>query len=313
MAMINCPKCGFFQPEDQFCASCGINMQKWTAPKVPLWKKLGGNWMVQLSVLFVIIVAVILSDSLSEKNESRLAVEAPRIRRKSSPPPEKREQLEPAESKANRYEKLGTQKVKKLNAKAQPLGTMEEAKALQAEVVFDKSILFEALFIPKNNIASILNSSNQVTDNAGSLHRKSLSNYRKKKRGWTSLAVGSVDYKLNEPAAIFIGETNPESGRNTGFFIQVTVFDASAETANFEVKVWSELKGPEDPGEVFTFETNMKRKHTLVISQFAPKLNYNESEASFIEGTRSLRPLNSARFIEDFNDIVLTLEIGRVR
>lgn len=316
MAMINCPKCSFFQPEDQFCANCGINMQKWTAPKTPLWKMIIGNWMFQLAILFVIIVAVILSDSLSENNEPQNLAEAPRLRRKSITPPEERERLEATEQQENASTFRATQKrALKMDSASeyQPLGTVKAAKALQKEATFEKTISARAYFVPKNNIASILNSSSRLDDNAGSLHRKSFENYRKKKRSWVQLARSTVDFKLNEPAPIFMGARHQESGRNLGFYIQVTVFEINNGQANFEVRVWSELKATEDGSEPLTYEATMKLKHSLVIAQFAPKLSYSEEEVAFIEGVAELRPLNSARFIEDFNDILVVLEIGKIR
>ena len=39
--MINCPRCGFEQPRDQFCAKCGIDMHRYTVKKPPFSKRYG--------------------------------------------------------------------------------------------------------------------------------------------------------------------------------------------------------------------------------------------------------------------------------
>jgi hypothetical protein len=37
--LVKCPKCGFDQPKDTYCASCGIEMESYRPVKVPLWKR----------------------------------------------------------------------------------------------------------------------------------------------------------------------------------------------------------------------------------------------------------------------------------
>ena len=314
MSMINCPKCGFFQPKDQYCASCGVNMEKWQAPKQPLWKKVAGNWMFQLSVLFIIIFVLILNDSFNEREPVQTLAETPRLRRKSLPPPEERDTLERVEGQsletpAKKLEMSGAAKVEKF--KAQPLGSLKEANKLQgAAAPLQKKISARIYFVPKNNIASILNFSSRVDENIGTLHKKSFENYRKKKKGWTSLDSISQSFEFNEPQTLFSGQSFTETGKNLGFYFQVTVLEEPGDTISFELKTWSELKPTTEGSETLSYEVSMKRKHALVLSQFAPKgLNFTEEEASFIDNARKLRPINSARFIEDFNDLILVLEI----
>ncbi len=50
--MINkCPKCGFGQPQDQYCAKCGVDMTAYKAPPQPLMKKLAENLFIQLVLI----------------------------------------------------------------------------------------------------------------------------------------------------------------------------------------------------------------------------------------------------------------------
>jgi len=50
--MINkCPKCGFGQPQDQYCAKCGVDIIAYKAPPQPLLKKLGENLFIQLVLI----------------------------------------------------------------------------------------------------------------------------------------------------------------------------------------------------------------------------------------------------------------------
>ncbi|QDK38969.1 hypothetical protein DOE51_15935 [Bdellovibrio sp. NC01] len=51
--LIKCPKCGFQQPIDRYCAQCGVDMESFRPPAQPFFKKVVGNPLVQLSVLVV--------------------------------------------------------------------------------------------------------------------------------------------------------------------------------------------------------------------------------------------------------------------
>ncbi len=52
--LINCPRCGFQQPKDKYCAQCGVDMENFKPASPPAWKKFFGSPLVQLSLLVVI-------------------------------------------------------------------------------------------------------------------------------------------------------------------------------------------------------------------------------------------------------------------
>lgn len=49
--LINCPRCGFSQPKDQYCASCGVNMEKYTPRKASVVEKFFSNTFVQVALV----------------------------------------------------------------------------------------------------------------------------------------------------------------------------------------------------------------------------------------------------------------------
>lgn len=57
--MIKCPKCGFEQPPDQYCARCGINIATYKAPPVPLGRKLTGSGGFYIFLLTTVIVSTV--------------------------------------------------------------------------------------------------------------------------------------------------------------------------------------------------------------------------------------------------------------
>lgn len=54
--MIKCPRCGFSQPEDQYCAQCGVNMLSFRPKEKSFLKKLTENVGVQIIILVAVAV-----------------------------------------------------------------------------------------------------------------------------------------------------------------------------------------------------------------------------------------------------------------
>lgn len=73
--MVNCPKCGFVQPKDQFCAKCGVDMLAYRPPEQPLSKKLMTNWVLQVAIvaLICLIGFVVFRDRTRANLEQRAA------------------------------------------------------------------------------------------------------------------------------------------------------------------------------------------------------------------------------------------------
>jgi hypothetical protein len=54
-----CPRCGLEQPKDQYCASCGLNVDAFRAKPIPLWKRIVQNPNVHLSLIGLLIMVVV--------------------------------------------------------------------------------------------------------------------------------------------------------------------------------------------------------------------------------------------------------------
>lgn len=63
--LTNCPRCGFSQPQDQYCAQCGIDMQSFKPKELPFFKKLVSSTSFQLGVL--ILVTLIAAQFISKR------------------------------------------------------------------------------------------------------------------------------------------------------------------------------------------------------------------------------------------------------
>lgn len=51
--LINCPRCGFSQPKDQYCAQCGVDMQSFKPKSVPVTKKIFQSTATHVILLLV--------------------------------------------------------------------------------------------------------------------------------------------------------------------------------------------------------------------------------------------------------------------
>jgi len=55
--LVNCPKCGFSQPKDRYCASCGVDMDNFKRAPEPLVKALVTSPAFLIGVTFAVVIA----------------------------------------------------------------------------------------------------------------------------------------------------------------------------------------------------------------------------------------------------------------
>lgn len=61
--MMDCPRCGFSQPKDRFCASCGVDIEQFLRRPTPLWRRVLSNpntYLFLVGVLLFLIVFFIV-------------------------------------------------------------------------------------------------------------------------------------------------------------------------------------------------------------------------------------------------------------
>lgn len=56
--LVNCPRCGFQQPKDTYCAQCGIDMDSFKPASPPFLKRLFSSVLIQLGLIGIIAVGV---------------------------------------------------------------------------------------------------------------------------------------------------------------------------------------------------------------------------------------------------------------
>lgn len=56
--LINCPRCGFQQPKDTYCAQCGIDMESFKPANPPFLKRLFSSVLIQLGLIGIVAVGI---------------------------------------------------------------------------------------------------------------------------------------------------------------------------------------------------------------------------------------------------------------
>lgn len=69
--LISCPKCGFSQPQDRFCAKCGVDMENFKTAQPPPSKSFFSNGIFQIISLLVLVAGVFYF--IRENNRENLA------------------------------------------------------------------------------------------------------------------------------------------------------------------------------------------------------------------------------------------------
>lgn len=54
--LINCPRCGFQQPQDKYCAQCGVDIETFRPVPLPWWKRFAGSLTIQFTLLLVLAI-----------------------------------------------------------------------------------------------------------------------------------------------------------------------------------------------------------------------------------------------------------------
>lgn len=55
--LVDCPKCNFSQPADQYCAKCGVDMQSYVPKPPSVGKRLSSNPLIPVVAIFILVFA----------------------------------------------------------------------------------------------------------------------------------------------------------------------------------------------------------------------------------------------------------------
>lgn len=306
--MINCPKCNFLQPKDQYCARCGVNMETYKPPKVPGWKKFVGNWMVQLSALFILIFLVVLRDNFSTQNSESVDNSLPPVSNQIS----RDETASFASNRVNESSNDSVDAEPEIVEVSSDGGDEFRDQSPTEPSRLNKKITMRVFTINRSAIERILPSARRIDDGVFVVTSKFAADFRRSNSSEVkSFGTSRKDFKFAQPTEVFLGEQDLETGINFGFFTQVMVADNSnKDSIKAEVRFWNQLKLTDDPSPPLSFEVSMRSQDSLlVIDPSVHDVEFSSDEINLFESSNKLRELASEVFLESQSDIALFLQI----
>jgi hypothetical protein len=69
--LINCPKCGFSQPQDKYCANCGVDMEHYRPQAPSVWKKFFSNPFLHVTIVLILVFLSIWYVQQNRREEIR--------------------------------------------------------------------------------------------------------------------------------------------------------------------------------------------------------------------------------------------------
>jgi hypothetical protein len=304
--MVNCPKCNLLQPKDQYCANCGVNMETWQPPAKPLWKKVLGNWMVQLSLLFVVIFAIVLRDNISQTTDSDNEVAEASVESWSapSPPPAPSTTSTPPAPK----ESPSTQRAAALREKQESPSQVNESA--EQDRALEKKASLRVMLVTRALIERLSQASQRQGESAMLIPRNELDKILNQgRRDFQLMGAMTQRFEWDQNSLLFVGEEDLETGLNLGFYMQINVNrESNRDLAQIEARHWSLLQLSGEPTAANLIDLRLPKETALLVLDLnSHELDFSQEERTLFEASQRLRQLNEASFIEGLSEIALIL------
>lgn len=269
--MINCPKCGFSQPEDQYCAKCGVDMLSYRPREKSISEKFLHNTSMQLIALGLVIVVCFMGyqvtrtarhfsrtnaagqelDRIMASNESSEGA-ADMSQREDMPAPNMPKAASVdrgtsnthaaqtnAEADANNPEAGGAAKTV---AAAGAGATAAPASAVASSAKIPDATQMRVSFteVPKSVLADwFVDSKTPLTQSGGGVATGVIGDFRKKIKaatnGWRLLEA-PIDQAIQPKQIVIVYKGAPDSfGQNIGLSLQLTTTSLEAGGATVSV------------------------------------------------------------------------------
>ncbi|MEK7355284.1 MAG: hypothetical protein AAB250_02465 [Bdellovibrionota bacterium] len=348
MAMMSCPKCGFTQPADQYCASCGVDMKVWRPREKPFIVRLATNTVFQIVVVTLVVgitfaymrenrrselaarVKAIEIARQAEENDNEIsAAQAPRPRATNNastsgmrpqavpaapPAPPPSAQAQTAYDDGGGSNSLTTNEAPALPSAQGDARAASASLPTSARAGAPTSAQVTFYEMSRTFAASLLANSSQSTSE-GSLSMGVVTAFAARVRQQTSRELDSASQPLqvNQPGLIFKGARDQATGTNLGFTVQINPVGLDEAGAQLQIDIARVLR---DSGPSGLEEANFAPGETflvpkgaaLVVVGLLPRKTQTEVDATFYKNVGVLKPLTSAAFIGGQSEAVLVIE-----
>ncbi len=316
--MIKCPKCDFEQPEDIYCAQCGVNMKNFVPPRKSIVALLLSNQNPILGILFVGIIIFVLYDyALSKKPRTNVVAAITKQTSEqmdvqdSQTPSSYKPAIEPGieSPQAQPIEAASTEKVA---VEAPRPARVANDPPAQGATVAKSSLQISFYQVSRALLSEIQRETNASPFNGdgfgGIVSKKRLAVLRKSPE---LKSISTNRYKLDGlPISIFKGQKSGESAKSIGLYFQVNPLKNDATSFHIEVKSWGSLKLQENDENLFTSEMTLNSQSVAMIAGFLPKDKvFGDEEKSIFETDRALKIYNSEGFWDGDIDLIMFVEL----
>ncbi len=343
--MVSCPKCSFTQPADQYCASCGVDMQAWKPREKPFLVRLGTNTIFQIVVVTVVVAgtfaymretrrselaarvrAIEIARQAEEVDQEIAAAQAPRPRAtnnastgaprpmaaqpQAAPPPSQANANVADTSTSSNYSATASMAGASFAASTEGKPTVPTSARVGAPTA--AQITFYEM---SRTLTTALMQNASQTGAEGPVSMGVVTAFEARLRQQTFRAFDSANQALqvNQPALVFKGARDQATGANIGFTIQINPVGLDEAGAQIQVEITRVLKDQAttgvDEASFAPSETFLVPKGgALVLVGVLQRKTPTEAETNFYKSIGSLRILTSPSFIQGQSEAVLVIE-----
>lgn len=343
--MVNCPKCGFSQPQDQYCASCGVDMVLYRPAKKSFFRRLASNTVFQMtSVSLAIFIAFIVvrernhkdhlarlelaqqSERFAQEREARRALLQGTTTASSEQVPAADAPIQPpvpTESTVAAAAPPPTVNPQAGAALAPPPTATTAAKtstAAGAAATANPADSVRISFIEAHRpmINDLMSSASQVAI-AGTISIGVVTGIQARLQatrsdtGWRPLESSAFQaMKSNQPNMIFKGVRDPASGANLGFTVQVIPGNEEEQGRFLQVDVLRVLRDAGAGADELTFPLpegfTVPKGGAVVIAGVLPHRQFHEGEERIYGSSSILKVMSSENFRSGSTEAVILIE-----
>lgn len=286
-------------------------METWQPPRQPFWQKITQNWMFQLAVLFIIVLLVVLRDNFKTANPETqdLPSTPPPIAQMNRAAPQNEAIPQKAESFVDNSSNESSNAIQASSTAPEPTPPPAQPSAS----VRTQDVRFEVKVINRRYLERMMEESTRVENGVGLMSKSKYDQRMQEAPNLVrSMGFKAETFRLGQTRTLFVGEQDPNSGLQMGFFITFNPIEKrDDDKLLIGIRKWYQLKLNEELSELETFEAVIPNSAVLLIAE--PSLsdvNFSVEERSLFESSLRLSLLNAPIVMDGLSDVVLVLEVN---